>query len=128
MAKISELNNLQLSEQIERYKKILLELEKERDKRVEGGASVVELYSEKERQQLENLLDRSKIDLVSGDKKSFLLGLRDTEIREFNKLNEKKLKEKDEEEDEKIRVTQLLKLSTAQLEELQRKSGKKEEE
>ena len=118
MVKIPDLTNKQLVSQLEKYSKIMDQLVGERNKRA-AAADSDELYTKKELAQRE--FERQSATPVasasSGDGDNLLSFDED----EINAMEEQavKAKEKEEENDEEVRVTQLLQLSKEDLAALQ---------
>ncbi|MCP4913104.1 MAG: hypothetical protein GY909_08290 [Oligoflexia bacterium] len=99
MVKIKDLTDPQLDSQIKKYKKILGELEKEKNKRLEASGEIAAPKTE----QFSVAFDDEEISQMQAD------------------VKKEKVKQ---EEDEQVRVTQLLSLSKEQLQELQDNSKK----
>lgn len=148
MAKITELNDAQLIKQLEKYQAIVDEITRERNKRVKANNSWKGLMTAKE------ILEAKKKKAASSapkptptpkpapapapaaaqpsrpvsqeaadDKEQFQVSFDDEEIDAMNRVVEQE-QAADEEEDEEVRVTQLLSLSKDQLAELQKNAQK----
>lgn len=109
MVKIVELTNKQLVESIDKYHKTLEQLYKDRDRRLAEGESESELYTPDELKK--RALERKK------EEDQFSLSLADEDIEAIEKVQDQN-KPDDEEDDELVRVTTLLRLSKDQLAEL----------
>ncbi len=126
MVKIKDLTEKQLLAQIEKYEKIYHQLLAERSKRIKDGATASELMTERERKlQQSNKHPSSvkpkaeKIEKVetqsgNGPSEAYHLKIDDKALSEMKTFEE----DVDDDEEEEVRVTQLLQLSKAQLEEL----------
>lgn len=111
MAKINELNNKQLLMSIAKYQKILDQLLSERDKRLSAGMPEAELFTPQELKERENQRTQES------QLEQFSLNLGDDDIEAIETLKKEEAS-KDEDEDELVRVTTLLRLSKEQLAEL----------
>jgi hypothetical protein len=136
MVKVSELANGQLLKQIQKYRKILDVLIKEREQRLAKGHPGVELFSNEELAKMRAHSSAPK-EVASGQEsaddstspeitasQSFQLEIDVEEIEKIREEQERARQAKDEEEEE-VRVTQLIKLSKEQLAELKKSSKKK---
>ena len=117
MVKISELSDKQLVGQLEKYQKILDQLTVERQKRISKGTNKKVLLTKKERAELKKQAEMEK------EADEFQLQIDDEEIEKINEEVAAK-DNKEEEEDEEVRVTQLLTLSKEQLAELKKAKKK----
>ena len=110
MAKISELTNKQLVQQLEKYKKISDKLLKEREKRILGGVPRNYLLMEHENSIVED----------QGEDASFSLELSAEDLKQVEEI-----KAKQGGAEEEARVTQLLQLTKKQLENFNKKKNPK---
>jgi hypothetical protein len=124
MVKIRELSDSQLVAQVEKYEKIYFQLVNERDKRVELKGENPLLYTRRERElkKLEQVHSQPETPVGDESTKAYQLKFDESEIAQINEA-EKALEVPEESTEDEVRVTQLLKLSKEQLEEL-RNPGK----
>lgn len=136
MVKISEISNKQLLMQIIKYKKIMDQLLKERENRRARGAPGAELFTPQELSKMQAISSAPKskpakereatADISSPDLtgESFQLEI---DVDEINRLRaeEEKAKAAKGEDEEEVRVTQLLQLSKDQIAELKKAAKKK---
>lgn len=126
MVKIRDLTDKQLVAQLEKYEKIYLQLKGEREKRVQRGTNEKLLMTAKEKESLqEEIEDHLEAEADNFEKtQAFQLKFDDSEIEqmEADKKASENVKKDDEDE---VRVTQLLKLSKEQIEELKKPAVKK---
>ncbi len=136
MVKVSEITNIQLLKQIQKYNKILEQLHKERDKRRARGEPGAELFTPQELAQMRAKSSAPKAKpQISGhgqesnsndDFSSPELSVSDVQleidVEEIERLRneEEKAKESTDEDTEEVRVTQLLQLSKDQIAELKK--------
>jgi hypothetical protein len=133
MVKIRELSDKQLVAQLEKYEKIYLQLVGEREKRVKRGTVEEVLLTQREKQELkasqieEEVFKEEPQEEQSSDDKTqaFHLKFDDAEILNMEKEKEAEAKAKEPVEDDEVRVTQLLKLTKEQMEELKKPAVKK---
>lgn len=152
MVKIKDLSNPQIVQQLKKYQKIIDELVKERSKRIDDGQPKKELFTTQELSRIQEeaapvakaapapapvkkaapapVEEAAEEPTATpaqevGDDGAFQVSFDDGELDEF-KENMAKEKEKEEENDEQIRVTQLLTLSKEDLAELQANKKKSE--
>lgn len=124
MVKIRELSDKQLLAQLEKYEKIYGQLVSERDKRVSSNGSDKGLLTAREAEE-KRLAVVEDTPIQQSDKtEAFHLKFDDEELSQMEAAKNESKGIKDEEDDE-VRVTQLLQLSKAQLAEL--RCGKKGE-
>lgn len=117
MVKIRELSDKQLLSQIEKYEKIYKQLLAERDKRLDSGAQAAGLLTAKEKE-LQTKTGASSNSLSSPEKtQAFQVKFDDADISQMEEDVKDSGKASQHEEEDS--VTQLLKLSKEQLEELQ---------
>ncbi|MCR9203230.1 MAG: hypothetical protein NXH75_01545 [Halobacteriovoraceae bacterium] len=124
MVKIRELSDKQLVSQLEKYEKIYGQLVGERDKRVQTKGSDKGLLTLKEIELKKLNEPEPEAEEVSENTQAFQVKFDDDELSGFDADNEA-LASKPEEEEDEVRVTQLLKLSKEQLEELRNPQPKK---
>lgn len=121
MVKIPDLTNKQLVAQLEKYGKIMDQLLKERDKRAQAN-DPDELYTKKEmvlrEQQRQQAAPAEPQAAPAEGGSDNLLSFDDDEISAMEAEAEK-AKVKEEQDDEEVRVTQLLQLSKEDLAALQ---------
>lgn len=138
MVKVSEITNIQLLKQIQKYSKILEQLHKERDKRRARGEPGAELYSPQELAKMRakssapksnpqaQSSGRSKESKSEDDFSAPELSISDVQleidVEEIERLRneEAKAKSSSDEDSEEVRVTQLLQLSKDQIAELKK--------
>ncbi len=144
MVKVSEITNIQLQKQIQKYKKILDQLVKEREKRRARGEPGKELYTPQEiaeirgassapKQQakpqpkpVEKVPAKDKSESTQDDYSAPELSMADVQLEidvdeiERLKTEEESAKAQTGEEEEEVRVTQLLQLSKDQIAELKK--------
>lgn len=144
MVKVSEITNIQLQKQIQKYKKILDQLVKEREKRRARGEPGKELYTPQEiaelkaassapKQQpkpqpkpLEKAPAKDKSESTQDDYTAPELSMADVQLEidvdeiERLKTEEESAKAQTGDEEEEVRVTQLLQLSKDQIAELKK--------
>lgn len=138
MVKVSEITNIQLLKQIQKYNKILEQLHKERDKRRARGEPGAELFSPQELAQMRAKSSapkskpqaqssghqqeaKSKDDFSSPELSASDVQL-EIDVEEIERLRseEEKAKKSSDEDTEEVRVTQLLQLSKDQIAELKK--------
>ena len=135
MVKISEIGNKQLLKQILKYKKILDQLMKERESRRAKGAPGAELYTPNELAKMRQVSSAPKSKPAAPEPTqestapelsaaSFQLEIDVDEIERL-KDEEEKAKAAKGEDEEEVRVTQLLQLSKDQIAELKKAAKKK---
>ncbi len=107
MVKIVELTHKQLVESIDKYHKTLEQLYKDRERRLATGVPEAELYTADELKKMSEM--RKK------EADQFSLSLADEDIEAIETINNPS---DDDEDDELVRVTTLLRLSKDQLAEL----------
>ncbi len=120
MVKIRELSDTQLVSQIQKYERIYFQLVNERDKRVESQGKSKALYTPRELEL--NIVDTAQEEeeedsSPSNETKSYQLKFDESEIDQINEAEKSVELQKETPEDE-VRVTQLLRLSKEQLDEL----------
>ena len=138
MVKVSEITNIQLLKQIQKYNKILEQLHKERDKRRARGEPGAELYTPQELAQMRakssapkpkpqaHSSGHSKDSKSDDDFTAPELSMSDVQLEidveeiERLKSEEAKAKEASGDDTEEVRVTQLLQLSKDQIAELKK--------
>lgn len=123
MVKIRELSDKQLVSQLEKYEKIYGQLVGERDKRVRSKGSDKGLLTIKEIE-LKKVDEPEPEEEVAESTQAFQVKFDDDELSGFDADNEA-MSAKNEEEEDEVRVTQLLQLSKEQLEELRSPGPKK---
>lgn len=109
MVKIVELTDKQLVESIDKYLKTLEQLYKDRERRLSEGGDEAQLFTADELKKMEE--ERKK------EADQFSLSLADEDIEAIERVQNQAGQEQ-EEEDELVRVTTLLRLSKEQLAEL----------
>ncbi len=126
MVKIRELSDKQLISQLEKYEKIYNQLTSERDKRADSRGDKFDLMTAKEKEQKAlNTPSESSSENSNSDKtQAFQLKFDDAEIDQMEKIEEER-SSANSTQTEEVRVTQLLKLSQDQLDELRKPSVKK---
>lgn len=140
MVKVSEITNQQLLKQILKYRKILDQLLKERDSRKARGAPSAELFTKEElggASDASSARERAKAK-ISGHKKDETLEISspnltasdvqleiDVDEIERLKAEEDRARAERGEDEEEVRVTQLLQLSKDQIAELKKAANKK---
>ncbi len=132
MVKVSELGNQQLLKQILKYRKILDVLLKERESRLARGHPGAELYSAQELAEIRAISSAPKpvpqeaapeSSAPKSAPETFQLEIDVEEIERMRSEEEQRKAAKDDGEEE-VRVTQLIKLSKGQLDELRKESKK----
>ncbi|MCK5883953.1 MAG: hypothetical protein KAG61_09705 [Bacteriovoracaceae bacterium] len=121
MAKISELNNKQLLMNIQKYQKIIDQLLSERSKRLNAGGPENELLTPNELKEKQAELTKEM------SMEQFSLNLADDDIEAIENVKEVE-SAKDQEEDDLVRVTTLLRLSQDQLAELKQAKEEQKDE
>lgn len=124
MVKIRELSDKQLVSQLEKYEKIYGQLVDERNKRVQQKGADAGLLTLKEQTAKKASQPKEMPFEKPENTQAFQVKFDDDELNNFDAENEA-MGKKDEEEDDEVRVTQLLKLSKEQLEELRSPQPKK---
>jgi len=119
MVKIRELSDKQLVSQLEKYEKIYHQLISEREKRAKSKGGYEELLTEKE---ISELAPEEELLPEKSGTEAFQLKF---DQEELNQMQEDENKANvHEEEDDEVRVTQLLRLSKEQMEELKQGAKK----
>jgi len=125
MVKIKDLTEKQLLSQIEKYEKIYNQLIAEREKRIAGGANpeALKTVSEKtaDKIRIKEMQEAEASDSKQESSEVFHLSIDDTELSAYASEDHSPLGGDSEE----VRVTQLLKLSKEQLNELRRGGANK---
>lgn len=126
MVKIRELSDKQLISQLEKYEKIYNQLTSERDKRAGSRGDKIDLMTaqEKEENALNTTSDNSSQNSNADKTQAFQLKFDDAEIDQMEKIEEER-SSANSTHTEEVRVTQLLKLSQDQLDELRKPNVKK---
>lgn len=126
MVKIRDLSDQQLVSQLEKYEKIYNQLVNEREKRVGSRGDTNGLLTSNERQikALKEPPKSTSQEAGENQTQAFQLKFDDAELDQM-KADEERREHKNDPETEEVRVTQLLKLSQEQLEELRNPAPKK---